>query len=450
MEMNIDLNELICDTFVDVVNDIITCEVDRAILKGGRGSTKSQVASESIIVGCMTYRESAVACIRYGNKIEERLVNTFKESISYMGLEAFWKLRRSPFEYVLLDENGKETDVSIKFTGCDNPETLKSYKGRRGGFRYIWFEELTNHSSLKAVNNLIKTFSRGKTHDDRRCVIMTYNPPQQNSNWVNKEYNVINTEERVVWHNDKSYCTEFDFEIEPGVTRVMRQVVHHSTYLDVIESGHADWLGSTFIGDAKKMEVENPKMYEFELLGLVVGTDATVFPNVKNWDGDIEKLDITEMFRGLDWGYGGPDPCSYVEWYYDRRNKCLYAINEYNRPRVHVEDLAFEIKQLNLHNFPIYADNACKELNYQLANHNINVAGVVKYPESIRAGIKWLQSLNGIYINEFRTPNIHREFTQYEYLVDKEDNITSTLPDKDNHTIDATRYAFNVEIRYVG
>ena len=64
MELNIELNDLICDTFVDIASDIITCDIDRAVLKGGRSSTKSQVASECIITGCMVYKESAVACVK--------------------------------------------------------------------------------------------------------------------------------------------------------------------------------------------------------------------------------------------------------------------------------------------------------------------------------------------------------------------------------------------------
>ena len=174
MEININLNDLICDSFVDIADDIINCNVDRAVMNGGRSSTKSQVASECIITGCMVFKESAVAAVKYANKIEERLVNTFRDTIRYMGVEQFWKLRRAPFEYVLLDEFGKETDVSIKFTGCDNPDNLKSYKSRRGGFRYIWFEELTNFPNIKEVNNLIQTFARGQ---GKHCVIMTYNPP---------------------------------------------------------------------------------------------------------------------------------------------------------------------------------------------------------------------------------------------------------------------------------
>ena len=446
MELNINLNDLICDNFVDVASDIINCEVDRAVLKGGRSSTKSQVASECIITGCMAYKESAVACVKYANKIEERLVSTFRDTINYMGVGKWWKLRKSPFEYVLLDDNGNETDVSIRFTGCDNVENLKSYKSRRGGFRYIWFEELTNFPTYKEVKSLMQTFGRGK---GKHCIIMSYNPPMQNSNWVNKEYNVISPDKKILWTTDNASCTEFEFEIEDGKFETIRQIVHHSTYLDVIASGHADWLGSTFIGDAKLCEIENNTYYRWAYLGEVVGTDANVFANIKDWDGDKGKLDITEVFRGYDWGYGGPDACSYVEWYYDRRNKRIYALNEFYKPKMSVEDVAFEIKQLNKHNFPVYADSACKELNNQLRNKFVNIIDVEKGPDSIRAGIKYLQGLNGIYINKYLTPNIYREWTEAEYLVDKDDNVTSKLPDKNNHTIDATRYGFSIEIKYV-
>ena len=442
MEVNINLDNLICDTFRGVAADIINCEVDRAVLQGGRSTTKSQVASECIIVGCMVFKESAVAAVKYANKIEERLVNTFRESIRYLGVERFWKLRKSPYEYVLLDDAGKETTVSIKFTGCDNPENLKSYKPRAGIFRYIWFEELTNFPSLKEVNSLIQTFARGK---GKHCVIMSYNPPMQTSNWVNVEYNVPSGV--LLSSNSSCFYTEFEFEVEPGVKHKVKQVVHHSTYLDVIAAGHSDWLGTSFIGDAKRYEIENNKYYRWAYLGEVVGTDANVFTNLVDWSGDISRLDIREIFRGFDWGYGGPDPCAYVEWFYDRRTKRLYALNEFCKPKMEVDDVSFEIKQLNKHNFPIYADSASPILNTQLRNKGLNIVDVKKGPDSVRAGIKWLQGLSGIYINKILTPNIYREFSQYEYVVDREDNVTALLKDAANHTIDATRYGFSVEIK---
>ena len=461
MVIDIEMDELIIDTFRKVYTEIVNCDISRAILNGGRSSTKSQVAANAIINGVMCNKESAIAIVKYGNKIEERLVNTFREAIRFMGVGDYWKLRKSPFEYVLLDDRGKETDVSIKFTGCDNPENLKSFKPRRGAFRYIWVEELNNFLSLKEINSLIQTFSRGK---GKHCTIMTYNPPMQNSNWVNKEYNSYSG--KILESDSNAVYEEFEFEVN-GVKKIMKQVVHHSSYLDVIEGctiyekvngvktgrkikvSRADWLGDEFIGTAEQSKVENLKYYEWAYLGKVVGTDANVFPNVKDWDGKKERLNITEINRGFDWGYGGPDPCAYVEWYYDKKNRKLYALAEFGKPKMDIEDIAFEIRKINKNNFSVKADNASPILNKQLKKVNLNIVGVKKKPDSVRGGIKWLQSLNGIYISKTLTPQIYKEFTEYEYIVDKKtDEVTAELPDKNNHFIDATRYALVDVITY--
>lgn len=440
MEVNIDLNALICDTFTTAASEIIQCKIDRGIFKGGRSSTKSQMLSESILVGCMVYKQSAVCLVKYNNKVYERLVSTFSDSLKYLKLQRFWKLRRSPYEYVLLDEEGKETDVSIKFTGADNPETLKSYKGR-SPFRYIWFEEVTNFTK-KEVDSLIQTLGRGV---GEHCVLMSYNPPMSTSSWVNKEYNVPTG--KILGHNSNYCYTEFNFSIADK-EETIRQLVHHSTYIDVIEAKHSDWLGSVFVGEAEKSKKNNERYYRWAYLGEVVGTDANVFSNIKDWNGDKGELNITEVFRGLDFGLGGPDPTAYVEWYYNRKDRTLYALNEFYRSKMSIDDISFNIKQFNKHNFPIYADSATPILISQLVQKGIHAIGVKKKPDSVRAGVKWLQSLNGIYINKYQTPNVYREFKNYEYLLNKEEEITAELADKDNHTIDATRYALNLEIKY--
>ena len=57
--------------------------------------------------------------------------------------------------------------------------------------------------------------------------------------------------------------------------------------------------------------------------------------------------------------------------------------------------------------------------------------------------MKWLQSLKSIVIDSKRCPKSSKEFLNYEYEKDKEGNVISGYPDKDNHCIDATRYACN-------
>ncbi|BDQ61563.1 hypothetical protein EfsSVR2332_16410 [Enterococcus faecalis] len=45
-----------------------------------------------------------------------------------------------------------------------------------------------------------------------------------------------------------------------------------------------------------------------------------------------------------------------------------------------------------------------------------------------------------------RTPNIAKEFENIDYQTDRDGNPKPRLEDKDNHTIDATRYGFNEDM----
>ena len=69
------------------------------------------------------------------------------------------------------------------------------------------------------------------------------------------------------------------------------------------------------------------------------------------------------------------------------------------------------------------------------------IKGADKGPDSVRYGIKWLQGLRHIYIDKRRCPHTFREFTQYEYEMDRDGNFISAYPDANNHSIDAVRYA---------
>ena len=55
--------------------------------------------------------------------------------------------------------------------------------------------------------------------------------------------------------------------------------------------------------------------------------------------------------------------------------------------------------------------------------------------------MKWLQSLTKIVIDPVRCPDTAKEFTTYEYERNKEGEVISGYPDKDNHHIDAVRYS---------
>ncbi|WP_036169417.1 terminase large subunit, partial [Lysinibacillus sphaericus] len=75
------------------------------------------------------------------------------------------------------------------------------------------------------------------------------------------------------------------------------------------------------------------------------------------------------------------------------------------------------------------------------------IYGVKKGPDSVEYGEEWLDDLDFICIDPERTPNIAREFENIDYQTDKDGNPIPRLEDKDNHTIDATRYAFEEDMR---
>ena len=64
--------------------------------------------------------------------------------------------------------------------------------------------------------------------------------------------------------------------------------------------------------------------------------------------------------------------------------------------------------------------------------------------------MKWLQSLAAIVIDPVRCPETAHEFQHYEYERDSAGNIISGYPDRDNHSIDAVRYAMESTWRRMG
>lgn len=90
----------------------------------------------------------------------------------------------------------------------------------------------------------------------------------------------------------------------------------------------------------------------------------------------------------------------------------------------------------------IVCDSAEPKSINDLRGEGLKVIACQKFPGSVLYGIKWLQNRR-IVIDPARTPNAHREFISYEYMTTKDGEFLADVPDKDNHAIDATRYALD-------
>lgn len=89
----------------------------------------------------------------------------------------------------------------------------------------------------------------------------------------------------------------------------------------------------------------------------------------------------------------------------------------------------------------ITADSAEPKSVGDYRDYGATCRPAIKGPDSVRYGVKWLQSLRAIVIDPTRAPETAHEFTHYEYEKNSDGDVISGYPDANNHSIDSVRYA---------
>lgn len=451
--MKKDLSENILPHFKHLFKSVINFEYFRLVLKGGRSSGKSIFIAMCLVIGTLIHRRSCVALVRYKVDVAKRLDNVFIKALNILGLRKFFRYVSTKHEFILLDNKGHDTDVSIICYGSDDPETLKGITPKIGSFQYLWIEEASNFPNINSIKNLESSVGRGDLFGFTS--IISYNPRQNTSHFLNKEYeNIVdnllssNSDNTV---DSSEYISEITLDDEDENNKLkFKQCVFHCTYKSLIKYGHRDWISPTDLVDITIGERTNSEYYRWYYLGEVGALDGVnVFNNIKDWDGNIEQLTINHIDRGLDVGNGGPDPFAYTESYYDKKERSLYILNEYydKGGETIVPRVATNIKRINPRNLSFFIDSAVPLIRDLFIKEHTQPLAVKKYPGSVEAGILWLQSLQGIYICKNKTPHCYKEFSEYEYKIDKYEEITNELPDKNNHCIDSIRYGNYNNIR---
>ena len=107
--------------------------------------------------------------------------------------------------------------------------------------------------------------------------------------------------------------------------------------------------------------------------------------------------------------------------------------------------VADHIKSESKNNEPVYADSAEPKSINEIRQYGVRISPVKKGPDSIEFGIKFLQDLEEIIIDDIRCPETAREFLTYELAKDANGNFKAGYPDINNHSIDMVRYALNYE-----
>ena len=400
---------LIAKPFWDMFDDILVDGHTHYWLKGGRGSTKSSLIG--LVIPLLIMKDysngiysNAVVLRKVGDTLADSVYAQILWGIEMLGVGDYWKATQSPLRLTY-----KPSGQVIMFRSSNNKDEyrkLKSIRFVRGFCKYTWFEELDEFFGMEEIRNILQSLLRG---GEKYKVFYSYNPPKVVSSWVNME--VLNVRED--------------------------RYVHSSTYLDV----PPEWLGEQFIIEAEYLKKVNELAYRNEYLGEPTGTGGAIFTNVETREIPNEELKhFDNILDGNDFGYA-VDPACYIQAHYDKTRRRLYIFNEIYKVGLSNRELFTEIKKIKIGNSFVTCDSAEPKSIDELKSLGLRVRGAKKGPDSVKYGIKFLQHLESIVIDNKRCPNAAKEFTAYEYEKDKWGNFKSTYPDYMNHSIDAVRYA---------
>lgn len=399
------LSSLIIPEYYRAHAAIWSGDYDEYLGDGGRGSLKSTFAATEHLLLIMRIPDiHGVVLRKVGGTLATSVWPEYNRVIDRMGITHLWKQSRKPLTLTYIP-----TGQTIQFFGLDDPGKLKSLAVPFGYFGVLHFEEFDQYDGPEEIRNVEQSVFRGGPFS---FSFKTFNSPAMARHWVNR----------------------YKRESRP------RQFKHHTTYLTT----PPEWLGQRFLDDAQLLQQRDPTAYAHEYLGEVVGNGTAVFDNLTLRRISREELaTLDRRYYGLDFGWY-PDPNHFSAMAYDAARRKLYIFGEHRATREKDDMLAAAISKYM--DAEIIADSAGNKSIATLRDLGFRkLRACHKYAShggtSVTDGMKWLQSRDEIIIDPDACPSTAREFSEYEYGIDKRTgDVMPGYIDADNHSIDSVRY----------
>lgn len=370
------------------------------VVKGSRASKKSKTTALNMIVRMIEYPQANLLVVR---KVYRTLADScfteLKWAINRLGVAKFWQIKYSPLEMIYTP-----TGQKILFRGLDDPLKITSVTVEHGFLCWVWIEEayeIMNESDFDMIDESIRG-ALPKGTGLFKQITLTFNP------WNDRH-----------WLKSRFFDTADD-NILAMTTNYMCN----------------EWLDDGDRAVFENMKRHNPKRYQVAGLGDWGVTEGVVYDN---WIVD----DLSEMipkfsniYNGLDFGVDDPNALIRVD--VEIGQKKIYIFDEWEQGHVTLERLANEVKS-RIGNGVVICDSAGKQNIIELCSRGIKAMSAIKGADSILFGIQWLQGFD--IIIDKRCKNTIREISQYQWAKDKENEPLDKPVDKNNHLMDALRYA---------
>lgn len=390
--------------FNDAYHPFLEDDTRTQIFYGGSSSGKSYYLAQRTVLDIVKGGRNYLVCRNVANTIKKSVFNEISKAISFFKLLPYFNINKS--DMVITCVNGYQ----ILFAGLDDTEKVKSITPAKGVITDIWVEEATEteYQKIKQLNKRL----RGRTNKKKR-LILSFNPILQ-THWIHTTY-------FSKWEDNKK--------------------IYKDNQLLILKTTYKD---NKFLteDDIYELENETDKYYhEVYTLGNWGILGAVIF---KNWR--VEDLtDLIPTFdkfkNGLDFGFS-QDPAAMPCTHYDKKRKTIYIFRELYETELTNNILAKKIREL-IGNQYVVCDSSEPKSITELLLHGVKALSAKKGKDSVNHGIQWLQQQTIIIHTECE--NAKAEFQQYKWKEDKDGNVLKVPVEKNNHIIDALRYAYEDE-----
>lgn len=383
---------------------------------GGRGSAKSHsFAMALVLLG--RGRRLRILCLReIQDSIEDSVKTLLEDKIKELGLSWFYKSTKTS----IIGLNG----TRFSFKGMwSRPDSLKGAEG----VDIVWVEEASSVSKV-SIQKLVPTIRKPGSE-----IWWTWNPENE----------------------DDPVDVMFRSPAGPPPRSIGKNI---------------NWDANPFFPDKLREEMEDarrrdPDLYAHVWLGEYKrNSEARVF---RNWrEEEFETPDNVERFYfGGDFGFA-IDPAVLIRCWIDWKKRTLYIDREAHKVGVEIDYLPAFFAGDDTHvpprwengkfgdesrprfpgipgalQWPITADSSRPDTIAYLVRRGFRVVPSKKGPDSVAEGIEFLKNFD-IVVHSKHCPATINELIRYSWKTDKKTGeVLPVLLDKDNHVIDALRYA---------
>lgn len=395
---------------------------------GGRGSAKSHSFATALVLMGRTKRLRILCLREIQDSIDDSVKTLLEDKIKALGLSWFYRSTKT----AIIGLNG----TRFSFKGMwSRPDSLKGAEG----VDIVWVEEASSVSKV-SIQKLIPTIRKPGSE-----IWWTWNPENEDD------------------------PVDVLFRGPPGDKR---DDGSHAPPRSI--GGAVNWDQNPFFdgppqseGAKLREQMEDARRRDPDLYfhvwlgGYKRNSEARVFRNWKEEEFETP-ANVERFYFGGDWGFAN-DPSVLVRCFIVGRT--LYIDREVHKVGVQIDDLpAFfagddtrkpprwengqlgeeRVRYLGIEGatkWPICADSSRPDTIAYMVRRGFNIMPAKKGPGSIEDGVEFLKSFD-IVVHSKHCPHTINELIRYSFKVDKKtQEVLPVLADKDNHVIDALRYA---------